>query len=88
MISVGVKPNEDTKQYPCKEANTFIQKSTEQRRQGNDACIEQVIKRSKKGANIKVCMMIFENLKVHNVLNFTLHYRTWTVEGGSLSFGV
>ena len=55
MISVGVKPNEDTKQYPCKEANTFIQKSTEQRRQGNDACIEQVIKRSKKGANIKVC---------------------------------
>ena len=56
-------PDEGTKQYLCKEANTFIRKSTEQRRQGNDACIEQVIKRSKKGANIKVCMMIFKNIK-------------------------
>ena len=63
LISVGDKPVEGAGHHLSKKTNSFIQNSTEQRRQGNDACIEQVIKRSKKGANIKVCKIIFNLIK-------------------------
>ena len=72
-IFVGDKSVEGTEHYSNRETNSFIQKSTEQRRQGNDACIEQVIKRSKKGANIKVCKTILKYSQIFYIYCIVEH---------------
>ena len=67
----------------CVATSAFLQNFTNQKRQGNDACIEQIIKRSKKGSKIQVLFSIF----IFEVMFQSVTFRIWTVEVGLLSSG-
>ena len=60
FLFVGVSPvRGESSKNQCVATSAFLQNSTNQKRQGNDACIEQIIKRSKKGSKIQVLFSIY-----------------------------